>query len=324
VSDVRPRDLAARPVCVDARLAARLAALGSSLAAAACTASGGAGPAAGFATAYEVASADGGAAPGFRGVRGSGAGDGWAVGEGGTAVELLGGRWFPVTTGSTATLGGLAALDVGHAYAVELGGARVLAWAGRGWSPLGADRADRAAAATFALAPNDVWVAGDGVEHWDGQAWSQQIASGTAFTALSGSFDTDVWAVGPTGAQHDNGHGWAPVTVPVSQPLAGVWSSGIADAWLVGAQGTVLHWNGGGLTALVTGTTKDLTCVAGTGPTDVWVGGQDGLLLHWDGTQWTQVVTPAMRTIDDLWTALGGDGNVLFVDDTGVVSSYQP
>ena len=90
-------------------------------------------------------------------------------------------------------------LDVGHAFAVELGGPRVLAWDAHGWATLGADRADRAAAATFALAPNNVWVAGDGIEHWDGQSWTQQVPSGATFTSLFGSFDTDV---GPGPGRH--------------------------------------------------------------------------------------------------------------------------
>jgi hypothetical protein len=295
--------------------------LALALAAPACS-SGGGGPAPGFSTDYASPSQDGGAPPAFRSVRGSGAGAAWAVGEAGTAVQLAGYTWTAIATGSTATLGGLAALDVAHAFAVELGGVRVLAWDGRAWAPLGADRADRAAAATFALATNDVWVAGDGVEHWDGQVWSQQIASGSTFTSLSGSFDTDVWAVGPGGVRHYDGHAWSLVASPVTATLAAVWASGLEDVWLVGAAGTVLHGSQTFLTLLASGTTKDLTSVAGTADDDVWVGGQDGTLLHWDGAQWTQVVTPAAHTITALWTALGAD--VLLVDDTGAVTRFVP
>jgi hypothetical protein len=278
----------------------------------------------GFGAVYEApAAADGGAPAAFHAVRGSGPGDGWAVGEGGMAVAFAGGTWTPVDSGTTATLGGLDTLDVYHAFAVERGGARVLAWNGRAWSPLGADRADRAAAAAFAAGANDVWVVGDGIEHWDGTTWTQQVPGGagaaSTFTAISGSFRTDLWAVGPAGAWHFNGSAWAAVSLPAgAPPLAAVWTATLADTWIAGAQGTVLVWNGSSLTLVQTGTTKDLTAISGTGPTDVWAGGVDGAVVHWDGTSWAVSVTPAASTINDLWSDFPGD--LFFVDGTGAVT----
>jgi hypothetical protein len=269
------------------------------------------------------ASADAETRPAFRSIAGSGAGYAWAVGDLGMSVHLGGSTWTPVPTGTTATLGGLSVLDVGHVFAVELGGARVLAFDARGWAPLGADRAGRAAAATFALAPNNVWVAGDGIEHWDGRAWTQQVPGGARFTSLFGSFNTDVWAAGPGGIQHYDGHAWTALTPPADAgAIAGVWVSALYDAWLVGAKGTVVHWNGNVLTLLPTMTNKDLTAIAGTVPGDVWVGGEAGTLLHWDGAQWTSYLTPARRTITDLWAAL--DDQIFFVDDTGAVTRFNP
>jgi len=293
----------------------------------ACTSPASAPP--GFSTAYgALAASDGGTPPAFRSVRGSGAGNGWAVGEGGLAVALAGGRWIAVDSGTTATLGGLSMLDVGHAFAVALGGPRVVAWDGHAWSPLGADRADRAAAATWTAAGDDVWVVGDGIEHWDGTAWTQQVPGGagavSTFTSISGSFRTDVWAVGPAGVEHYDGKAWAPIAVPASTlALAAVWVSSLDNAWIAGAQGTVLEWAGNGFVRLPAGPAADLTAIGGTGPTDVWVGGAAGTLAHWDGTTWTELVTPAQRPVADLWAAAGADG-VLFVDDTGAVTSYVP
>jgi len=300
-----------------------LLALGASFLSACTTSSGGTSATPGFRDLYDMAS-EGGAAPGFHAVSGSGAGDGWFVGEAGTAVAMSGGQFYVVPTGSTATLGGLASLDVGHAYAVEVGGARVLAFDGRQWAPLGEDRAGRAAAATFALAPDDVWVAGDGVEHWDGKTWTQQIPSGTTFTSLSGSFDTDVWAVGPSGAQHYDGHAWTPVTVPGNVKLNAVYVAGLLDAWFVGEQGAVLHAAGNAVATVSAGNglTANLSSVTGSSQTDIWAGGDGGLLLHWDGAQWSQLTTPSARAIDDVWTTLAGD--VLVVDGSGSVTAYTP
>jgi hypothetical protein len=307
--------------------ASALAACACALGVVACTSPASAPP--GFSTAYgALATSDGGAPPAFRSVRGSGAGNGWAVGEGGLSVALAGGKWIAVDSGTTATLGGLSMIDAGHACAVELGGPRVVAWDGRAWSPLGADRADRAAAATWTAGGNDVWVVGDGIEHWDGATWTQQVPGGagaaSTFTSISGSFSTDVWAVGPAGVEHYDGETWTPIAVPTSTPaLAAVWVSSLENAWIVGAAGTVLESAGNAFIVLPVGPKSDLTAITGTGPTDVWVGGADGTISHWDGTTWTVIASPAHRPINDMWTAAGADG-VLFVDDTGAVTSYVP
>ena len=315
VTVVRPLDLFGRlgPI------------LALAAAAGACSAGGGASGPKGFSTAYAAASADGGAGPAFHSVRGSGPGAAWAVGEQGTAVRLVGDTWTPVDTGSTATLGGLSSFSVANAFAVELGGARVLAWNGQAWGPLGADRAERNALATFGLSSKQAWVVGDGIERWDGQSWTPEVASGATYSSIFASFVTDIWAVGPGGIQHYDGKAWSPVAAPSGAgALSGVWVSALWDAWFVGAGGTVLHWNGTALAALPSGTTKDLTCVTGTSAIDVWAGGQDGTLVHWNGTQFITYTTPAGagHTINDVWRAL--DTDVLIVDDTGAVTRFVP
>lgn len=279
-------------------------------------------PPKGLTTPFMTSNADGGAPPALLSLRGSGAGTAWTVGEAGIIARLSGYTWSLVDSGTTATLGGLSVLDVSHAWAVELGGARVLAWNGRNWAPLGADRPGRAAAATWGTATNDVWVAGDGVEHWDGQTWTQEVPSGAMFTSVFGSFRTDVWAVGPGGIRHYDGKTWSTLPAPTgTMPLAAVWASQLYDAWFVGAGGTILHWNGSVLSSVPSGTTADLTCVGGTGPGDVWIGGKDGTLLHYDGT-WSNSSTAAHSTITDVWKAF--DADVYFVDGTGAVTRYVP
>jgi hypothetical protein len=210
-------------------------------------------------------------------------------------------------------------------FAVELGGAHVLGWDGQRWGGVGADRADRAAAATFGLSAHDAWVAGNGIEHWDGSSWTQEVPSGATFTSLSGSFRTDVWAVGPGGIQHYDGTAWSAVSAPSGGgALAAVWVSALWDAWFVGAAGTILHWNGSTIASLPAVTMKDLTCVSGTSEIDVWAGGQDGTLVHYDGTQWTTYSTPAGvgHAVTGVWRAFESD--VFVVDDTGTITRFVP
>jgi hypothetical protein len=260
-------------------------------------------------------------APILRAIAGSGAGSAWAVGDDGAAVRLTGNTFTAIDTGLGVSLGGLTVLDVAHAYAVERGGPRVFAWAGQRWAAMGEPRADRAGGATWAASSKDVWAAGDGIDRWTGTAWTQQVPNGAAFRSMAGSFDTDVWAVGPGGAQHWDGTAWSAAPVPPGTPaLAAVWVGGLYDAWVVGAAGTVLHWAGSTFTQLVTPTTKDLTAITGTGTFDIWIGGRDGLILHWDGNDWSQFTSPARRTIQSIWTSYGGD--VFFVDGAPTISRY--
>jgi hypothetical protein len=260
--------------------------------------------------------------PILRSIAGSGAGSAWAVGDDGAAVHLTGNTFTPSDTGAGVSLGGLNVLDVSHAFAVERGGPRVFAWTGdRTWAQLGEARADRAAAATWAASSKDVWVVGNGVERWNGTTWTQEVPAGKAFTSIAGSFDTDVWAVGPGGAQHWNGELWTAAPVPANTPpLAAVWVGGLYDAWVVGAAGTVLHWTGSAFTAVVPPTTEDLTAITGTGTFDIWIGGRNGLLLHWDGNSWTQLTSPSGRTIESVWTSVGGD--VFFVDGAPTITRF--
>jgi hypothetical protein len=65
------------------------------------------------------------------------------------------------------------------------------------------------------------------------------------------------------------------------QNLAGVWAGGPADAWAVGAHGTILHWDGSVWTAKSSGTIVDLAGVWGNGAGDVWAVGQRQTILHY-------------------------------------------
>jgi hypothetical protein len=142
---------------------------------------------------------------------------------------------------------------------------------------------------------------------------------------MSGTFDTDVWAVGPGGIQHYDGKAWSAMPVPSGAgTLAAVWASALWDAWFVGAAGTILHWNGNTLSSIPGVTTKDLACVGGTAADDVWVGGQDGTLLHFDGSGWIPYETPAGagHTVTGVWRAF--DSDIYLVDDTGAITRYVP
>jgi hypothetical protein len=104
--------------------------------------------------------------------------------------------------------------------------------------------------------PNDIWLARNGVTHFDGQTFTQSDASA----------ETRVWAVGATD----------------------VYAAAIGSSLT-----TLRHWDGTAWTTMPVAGTPGLYTAAGTGPNDLYVGGiqgSDAIVLHWDGATWTTLL----------------------------------
>jgi hypothetical protein len=132
---------------------------------------------------------------------------------------------------------------------------------------------------------------------WSGASWSQVTSgvspAGAELSALWGSSEADLWAVGRASGSppgiilHRQSPGWA-IAATGLEGLNAVWGSGATDAWAAGDQGTVLHWTGGAWTAVPSGTTNTISAIWGSGPSDVYFAGSHSLLLHWDGQALSQ------------------------------------
>jgi len=171
--------------------------------------------------------------------------------------------------------------------------------------------------AVAAIAPDDVWAAGErhgdagGASvgawvhalHWDGSSWSEMPVpappggvginfSGTRIYDIADFASDDVWFGGQWGEPN------AQFSV-TWRPLA-------------------MHWDGSGMTVYPTPTlysgtnAMHMRQMAFTGPHDIWgicrtntAGGvtHEPTLLHYDGSAWTQVATPSLGTsvvLDDI------------------------
>lgn len=120
-----------------------------------------------------------------------------------------------------------------------------------------------------------------------------------------GTGPADVWLVGDNGTVlHWDGERLIAPVSPTRQPLLAVMGTGPRDVWAVGAQGTALHFDGAGWTQVDVGTTANLGAVWASAPDDVWVGQPDGpLLLRWDGRRWSRDTSSGAA-----WTYLFGTG----------------
>ena len=98
---------------------------------------------------------------------------------------------------------------------------------------------------------------------------------------------------------------------PVLNPVARL------DLWVVGSDGTVLHFDGAAWTEQSSGTGASLLGVFAISVGDVWACGADGVLLHFDGVSWSSVQSGTSSTLHSVWAAgttsvwVGGDAGTL-------------
>jgi hypothetical protein len=116
--------------------------------------------------------------------------------------------------------------------------------------------------------------------------------------SIHGATANELWAVGFTGAtvHITNAQGDSPKIKPIDSQtwtdLHGVWAPSEAEAWAVGAKGTILRFTRGSVSSEIVSnvpTTETLRAVWGTSPTDIWAVGDKSVVLHYDGKTWSAV-----------------------------------
>jgi photosystem II stability/assembly factor-like uncharacterized protein len=163
---------------------------------------------------------------------------------------------------------------------------------------------------------------------FNGSIWYRiRIDSPDALYAISGSSDTNVFAVGANGTiVHYNGTTATVMPSGVQMDLNGVWVANSTRAYAVGLNGTVLQYDGQHWTAMDGGVTEDLNAVWGAGPNDIFAGGDSGAMTHFNGTRWERQETdPATGSIISIWGSSGRNAYAVTNNgNTGKLLRYQP
>ncbi len=262
----------------------------------------------------------------LRAVWGSGAGDVWAVGSGGTILRYDGTSWKPVPSGTTDTL--LAVWGSGSNDIWVAGSTRTILHGPGTWTPaslFGSGETYPGRVHTiWGSGPADVRLGGEQFGNFDedlGSTWGNHARRvGDAWgvfqglddkymyatvRAIWGSSADDVWmsiddGIDQPWARGTLVHGkapaagqpleWSPTDSQSSGVLESIWGSSAADVWAVGASGAVRRWATGATkwTIVDVPTKQSLHGVWGSGPNDVWVVGDAGVILHFDGTAWAE------------------------------------
>lgn len=237
-------------------------------------------------------------------VWGSGPGDVWAVGDGGTAVHWDGLAWSTVATNTTASLTGVWGADRNDVWAVGAGppGAPgLIHWDGTRWTEVPLSVRDPVMLrAIWGSGAGDVWAVGGapdapGPSVWrrGPSGWRPESVSGAravGFTGIEGRGVQDLWLVGrgPLLVHQARGEWLPPVTAPPGVVLGGslcVTSDGAV--WVTAAGDAIHRLRGASWTrfALAPGAAlRGLWCGSAD---DVWGVGDGGRISHWDGAAWT-------------------------------------
>jgi len=180
--------------------------------------------------------------------------------------------------------------------------------------------------------PSDVWAVGElgTIVHYDGVGWTVE-QTGPAYTlwGVWGPSTDQLWAVGGTLNSAEpgvvlayDGNGWTEV-LGVGLPgelLFKVWGTGADNVYVVGTEGSILHWDGQNWARSDAGTTDRLLTVRGRGPDDIYaVGGLvRSSMVHHDAAGWSAVSVDLGAALMGVWTA--PDQPVLVSGFTGLVA----
>jgi hypothetical protein len=129
-------------------------------------------------------------------------------------------------------------------------------------------------------------------------------------------YDGTGWYRMPSGAS-GGGYNVGTVAFPygTSRHLNGIWASAWSDIWVVGANGTILHFDGTGWTTVPSGTQQHLFDVWGFSPSNVVAVGTCGTILHYGGSAWVPMIGfSCPQHLNGVW---GFSGSELYIVGTG-------
>jgi photosystem II stability/assembly factor-like uncharacterized protein len=92
--------------------------------------------------------------------------------------------------------------------------------------------------------------------------------------------------------------GWIVVNSPTTEHLGLSDFVSPTDGWIVGTNGTILHWDGVNWQTVSNPASVRLNSVAMVSANDGWITGELGVILHWDGVAWTTFASPTAYTVD--------------------------
>jgi photosystem II stability/assembly factor-like uncharacterized protein len=129
---------------------------------------------------------------------------------------------------------------------------------------------------------------------------------------------------------HSGGRAWISSFSPTTKNLFDVFMVNATDGWIVGDDGTILHWDGVSWTAFPSPTTEDLRGIYMDSSTNGWAVGLNGVTIHWNGTAWESVNSGTTENLLDVgatyltasYYAVGHHATMLWWNETS--EAWEP
>ncbi len=277
----------------------------------------------------------------LRGIWGTGSGDVFAAGWGGTVLHYDGSTWkdiSPDTAGNPVFLEDVWGSSGNNIFAVGHNGV-IGHYSGSEWQPAESPT-DQHLYAIWgpAGAESGIFAAGSGVFlRYDGNSWKEMNLSieNPDIRDIWGENADSVYAVGTEGLiLHYDGQSWRKMESGTSNHLYGVWGctplnpplTGEAKGgvFAVGANGVILHYDGSAWQEMSKNVNRFilfLESVWGQSPDSVFAAGSEGIILHYDGSTWTEWENLAGSSLSALWgpSAEGNAADMFAVGETGTI-----
>ena len=87
------------------------------------------------------------------------------------------------------------------------------------------------------------------------------------------------------------------------------WGSSAIDVFVVGGEGTILHYDGSTWSEMESGTEYHLYDIWGSSRRDVFAVGEWGTIMHYNGSTWSEMESGTADPLTDIW---GSSSNNIF------------
>ncbi|MBL9007642.1 MAG: hypothetical protein JNJ46_25520 [Myxococcales bacterium] len=174
----------------------------------------------------------------------------------------------------------------------------------------------------------NLWAVGDGTTlHYAGTYFSspRRVRVPTPLSGIVPGGLNNVVTVGDAGTVlRLLNNEWSCPESLGSLRLNDAWGRSTDDFWVVGSEGTLLHWTGQAFQAAAIPALAGAELRAIQGRTDsgeIWAVGDRGTVLHYDGNDWKLVAFPSSETLHGVWPI--PDGGAWVVGNQGIVGRIE-
>jgi ABC-type branched-subunit amino acid transport system substrate-binding protein len=158
---------------------------------------------------------------------------------------------------------------------------------------------------------------------WCDDEWIK-INSGTSEGLLDvwSSSDDNVYVVGLNGTiLHYNGNTWSKVNTGTSAHYWCVWGNSSSNVWAMFSNGVIDRYDGNTWNSYHSGIQKIFTSIWGSSANDVFAAGKNGTIIHYDGNTWSPMNSGTDNHLNNIW---GSSANDIFaVGHYGTILHYD-